>query len=169
MEKRIFKNFAEIKIQEDEQEIMIVYMTKNTFTKHHGIVFENLNKDEDISGILKKMDIFPQRIKVQGKDISKILNLNFIKEYLTDCKNPFMEVELVRANAPKIGIIIKKSNIQVIAKSMIFDVNKGTVLPMTSIKAMYEDLEEITQILKERQLFRELQRMAEIINKKGTY
>lgn len=149
MEKRIFENFAEIKIQEDEQEIMIVYITKDTFTKQQGIVFENLGKEDDISGILKKMDIFPQRITVQGKDISKILNLNFIKEYLTDCKNPFMEVELVRANAPKIGIIIKKSNIQVIAKSMIFDVDKGTVLPMTSIKAMYEDLEEITQILKE--------------------
>jgi hypothetical protein len=149
MEKRIFENFAEIKIQEDEQEIMIVYITKDTFTKQQGIVFENLGKEDDISGILKKMDIFPQRITVQGKDISKILNLNFIKEYLTDCKNPFMEVEFVRANAPKIGIIIKKSNIQVIAKSMIFDVDKGTVLPMTSIKAMYEDLEEITQILKE--------------------
>lgn len=149
MEKRIFENFAEIKIQEDEQEIMIVYMTKNTFTKHQGIVFENLNKDEDISGILKKMDIFPQRINVQGKDISKILNLNFIKEYLHECQTPFMEVELTRANLPKIGIIIKKSNIQVIAKSMIFDVNKGTVLPMTSIKTMYEDLEDITKILKE--------------------
>lgn len=149
MEKRIFKNFAEIKIQEDEQEIMIVYITKDKFTKHQGIVFENLNKDEDISGILKKMDIFPQRINVQGKDISKILNLNFIKEYLKECQNPFMEVELVRANLPKIGIIIKKDNIQVIAKSMIFDVNKGTVLPMTSIKTMYEDLEDITKILKE--------------------
>ena len=149
MEKRIFENFAEIKIQEDEQEIMIVYMTKNTFTKHQGIILENLQKDEDISGILKKMDIFPQRITVQGKDISKMLNLNFIKEYLHECQTPFMEVELVRANLPKIGIIIKKSNIQVIAKSMIFDVNKGTVLPMTSIKAMYEDLEDITQILKE--------------------
>ena len=149
MEKRIFKNFAEIKIQENEQEIMIVYMTKNTFAKHQGIVLENLNKDEDISGILKKMDIFPQRITIQGKDISKILNLNFIMEYLKECQNPFMEVELVRANLPKIGIIIKKDNIQVIAKSMIFDVNKGTVLPMTSIKAMYEDLEDITQILKE--------------------
>lgn len=33
MEKRIFENFAEIKIQEDEQEIMIVYITKDTFTK----------------------------------------------------------------------------------------------------------------------------------------
>lgn len=32
---------------------------------------------------------------------------------------------------------------------MIFDVNKGTVLPMTSIKTMYEDLEDITKILKE--------------------
>ena len=149
MEKRILKNFAEIKIQEDEQEIMIVYVTKDTFTKHQGIIFENLGKEDDISGILKKMDIFPKRITVQGKDISKILNLNFIKEYLTDCKNPFMEVEIVRVNAPKIGIIIKKSNIQVIAKSMIFDVNKGTVLPMTSIKTMYEDLEDITQILKE--------------------
>lgn len=149
MEKRIFKNFAEIKIQEDKQEIMVVYVTKNTFTKNQGIVFENLNKDEDISGILKKMDIFPQRIKVQGKDISKILNLNFIMEYLKECQNPFTEVELVRANLPKIGIIIKKDNIQVIAKSMIFDVNKGTVLPMTSIKTMYEDLEDITKILKE--------------------
>lgn len=149
MEKRIFENFAEIKIQEDEQEIMIVYITKNTFTKQQGIVLENLNKDKDISGILKKMDIFPQRITVQGKEISKMLNLNFIKEYLNECKNPFMEVELTRANAPKIGIIIKKSNIQVIAKSIIFDVNKGTVLPMTSIKAMYKDLEDITQILKE--------------------
>lgn len=149
MEKRIFENFAEIKIQEDEQEIMIVYITKDTLTKQQGIVLENLNKDKDISGILKKMDIFPQRIKVQGKDISKMLNLNFIKEYLNECKNPFMEVELTRANAPKIGIIIKKSNIQVIAKSMIFDVNKGTVLPMTSIKTMYKDLEDITQILKE--------------------
>jgi hypothetical protein len=149
MEKRILKNFAEIKIQEDEQEIMIVYMTKNTFTKHQGIILENLQKDEDISEILKKMDIFPKRIKVQGKDISKMLNLNFIKEYLHECQTPFMEVELTRANLPKIGIIIKKSNIQVIAKSMIFDVNKGTVLPMTSIKAMYEDLEDITQILKE--------------------
>ena len=149
MEKRIFKNFAEIKIQEDEQEIMVVYITKDTFTKQQGIVLENLNKDKDISGILKKMDIFPQRIKVQGKDISKMLNLNFIKEYLNKCKNPFIEVELTRANAPKIGIIIKKSNIQVIAKSIIFDVNKGTVLPITSIKAMYKDLEDITQILKE--------------------
>lgn len=149
MEKRIFENFAEIKIQEDGQEIMIVYMAKDTFTKHQAIIFENLEKEDDISGILKKMDIFPQRITVQGKDISKIFTLNFIKEYITDCKNPFMEVELVRANAPKIGIIIKKSNIQVITKSMIFDVDKGTVLPMTSIKAMYEDLEEITQILKE--------------------
>ena len=149
MEKRIFENFAEIKIQEDEQEIMIVYITKDTFTKHQAIIFENLNKDEDISGILKKMDIFPQKIKVQGKDISKILNLNFIMEYLKECQNPFMEVELVRANLPKIGIIIKKDNIQVIAKSMIFDVNKGTVLPMTSIKTMYEDLEDITKILKE--------------------
>ena len=149
MEKRIFENFAEIKIQEDEQEIMIVYITKDTFTKHQAIIFENLNKDEDISGILKKMDIFPQKITVQGKDISKILNLNFIMEYLKECQTPFMEVELVRANLPKIGIIIKKDNIQVIAKSMIFDVNKGTVLPMTSIKAMYEDLEDITKILKE--------------------
>ena len=149
MEKRIFENFGEIKIQEDEQEIMIVYITKNTFTKHQGIVLENLNKDEDISGILKKMDIFPQRIKIQGKDISKILNLNFIMEYLKECQNPFMEVELVRANLLKIGIIIKKDNIQVIAKSMIFDVNKGTVLPMTSIKTMYEDLEDIIKILKE--------------------
>jgi hypothetical protein len=149
MEKRIFENFAEIKIQEDEQEIMIVYITKDTFTKHQAIIFENLNKDEDISGILKKMDIFPQKITVQGKDISKILNLNFIMEYLKECQNPFMEVELVRANLPKIGIIIKKDNIQVIAKSMIFDVNKGTVLPMTSIKTMYEDLEDITKILKE--------------------
>ena len=149
MEKRIFENFAEIKIQEDEQEIMIVYITKDTFTKHQAIIFENLNKDEDISGILKKMDIFPQKITVQGKDISKILNLNFIMEYLKECQNPFMEVELVRANLPKIGIIIKKDNIQVIAKSMIFDVNKSTVLPMTSIKTMYEDLEDITKILKE--------------------
>ena len=149
MEKRIFENFAEIKIQEDEQEIMIVYITKDTFTKHQAIIFENLNKDEDISGILKKMDIFPQKITVHGKDISKILNLNFIMEYLKECQNPFMEVELVRANLPKIGIIIKKDNIQVIAKSMIFDVNKGTVLPMTSIKTMYEDLEDITKILKE--------------------
>ena len=149
MEKRIFENFAEIKIQEDEQEIMIVYITKDTFTKHQAIIFENLNKDEDISGILKKMDIFPQKITVQGKDISTILNLNFIMEYLKECQTPFMEVELVRANLPKIGIIIKKDNIQVIAKSMIFDVNKGTVLPMTSIKTMYEDLEDITKILKE--------------------
>ena len=149
MEKRIFENFAEIKIQKDEQEIMIVYITKDTFTKHQAIIFENLNKDEDISGILKKMDIFPQKITVQGKDISKILNLNFIMEYLKECQTPFMEVELVRANLPKIGIIIKKDNIQVIAKSMIFDVNKGTVLPMTSIKTMYEDLEDITKILKE--------------------
>ena len=149
MEKRIFENFAEIKIQEEEQEVMIVYMTKDTFTKHQAIIFENLGKEDDISEILKKMDIFPQRITVRGKDISKILNLNFIKEYLKECQNPFIEVELVRANLPKIGIIIKKDNIQVIAKSMIFDVDKGTVLPMTSIKAMYEDLEEITQILKE--------------------
>lgn len=149
MEKRIFENFAEIKIQEDGQEIMIVYMAKDTFTKHQAIIFENLGKEDGISGILKKMDIFPQRITIQGKEISKILNLNFIKEYITDCKNPFMEVELVRVNLPKIGIIIKKDNIQVIAKSMIFDVNKGTVLPMTSIKAMYKDLEDITQILKE--------------------
>ena len=109
MEKRIFENFSEIKIQEDEQEIMIVYITKDTFTKHQAIIFENLNKDEDISGILKKMDIFPQKITVQGKDISKILNLNFIMEYLKECQNPFMEVELVRANLPKIGKLLKKT------------------------------------------------------------
>lgn len=47
MEKRIFENFAEIKIQEDEQEI-----------------------------IINKMDIFPQRVLITGKDISKMLNWN---------------------------------------------------------------------------------------------
>lgn len=149
MEKRIFKNFAEIKIQENEQEIMIVYMTEDSFSEHQAEILRSFGKDNNVLKIINKMDIFPQRVKIEGKNISKMLNLNFIMEYLKECQNPFMEVELVRANAPKIGIIIKKSNIQVIAKSMIFDVNKGTVLPMTSIKAMYEDLEDITKILKE--------------------
>lgn len=149
MEKRIFKNFAEIKIQENEQEIMIVYMTEDSFSEHQAEILRSFGKDNNVLKIINKMDIFPQRVKIEGKNISKMLNLNFIMEYLKECQNPFMEAELVRANAPKIGIIIKKSNIQVIAKSMIFDVNKGTVLPMTSIKAMYGDLEDITKILKE--------------------
>lgn len=157
MEKRIFKNFAEIKIQkdeqikiqEDEQEILILYMAQDSFSEHQVKILSRFGKDDNVLKIINKMDIFPQRVKVEGKDISKMLNLKFIMEYLKECQNPFMEVKLTRANAPKIGIIIKKSNIQVIAKSMIFDVNKGTVLPMTSIKAMYEDLEDITKILKE--------------------
>lgn len=150
MEKRIFKNFAEIKIQEDGQEIMIVYMAQDSFSERQCKMLNSFGKDDNVLKIINKMDdIFPQRVKIEGTDISKMLNLNFIMEYLKECQNPFMEVELTRANAPKIGIIIKKSNIQVIAKSMIFDVNKGTVLPMTSIKAMYEDLEDITEILKE--------------------
>lgn len=149
MEKRIFKNFAKIKIQEDKQEIMIVYMTDDSFSEHQSETLGSFGKDDNVLKIINKMDIFPQRVTVEGKDISKMLNLNFIKKYLMECQNPFMEVELVRANLPKIGIIIKKDNIQVIAKSMIFDVNKGTVLPMTSIKTMYEDLEDITKILKE--------------------
>ena len=149
MEKRILKNFAEIKIQEDKQEIMIVYMTEDSFSEHQAETLRSFGKDDNVLKIINKMDIFPQRVTVGGKDISKMLNLNFIMEYLKKCENPFMEAELVRTNAPKIGIIIKKSNIQVIAKSMIFDVNKGTVLPMTSIKAMYGDLEDITKILRE--------------------
>ena len=157
MEKRILKNFAEIKIQkdeqikiqEDEQEIVIVYMAQDSFSEHQIKILSSFGKDDNVLKLINKMDIFPQRVKVEGKDISKMLNLKFIMEYLKECQNPFMEVELVRANLPKIGIIIKKDNIQVIAKSMIFDVNKGTVLPMTSIKTMYEDLEDITKILKE--------------------